>query len=186
MRKMSSCINTPTFCRVVVPRFTDRVTRQPLGKCLATAKCCLLGLALWGSGHALCADPVLPPVNAGDLMRNLGNLEQVRRANAPGAQKDIYPPEWAIGANDTTDVALTTVQIRGNHQIPNAVLMADVEPLLANITALSQVKTLTDTIAKRYSDAQIPARVYVPVQKFQRQSLIIQIIEYKAPVTGNP
>jgi hypothetical protein len=183
---MSSCISTPTICRVVVPRFTERVTPQPPGQRLATAKCCLLGLALWGSGPAFCADPVLPPVNAGDLMRNLGNLEQVRRANAPGAQKDLYPPEWVIGANDTTEVALTTVQIRGNHQIPTAVLMADIQPLLATITSLAQVKRLTDTIAKRYSDAQMPARVYVPVQKFQRQSLIIQIIELKTPVTGTP
>ena len=169
----------PTSCRVVVPRFTEPRWQHPRGRGPRAAIYCLLTAAALTPSLGWCVDPVIPPINAGDMMRNTRTLEQSQRANALMAQKDIYPPEWSIAADDRSEIQVSSLQIRGNHQLSTDELMAVLQPYVGQTMPLSTLKTLTDAVAQRYGQADIPVRVYFPVQKFPSPTLVIQVIELK-------
>lgn len=169
----------PTSCQVVVPRSTESRWHLARGRALQAAIHGLLTAAALTPSLGFCVDPVIPPINAADMMRNTRNLEQSQRANALMAQKDIYPPEWRIAKDDTTEISVSSVQIRGNHQIPSAELMQVLQPFLGQPMPRSDIHRMTDAVAKRYGQSDIAVRVYVPVQPFPAPSLIIQVIELK-------
>jgi hemolysin activation/secretion protein len=169
----------PTSCQVVVPRFTETRRHRRHSSRTRTAIYCLWAAVSLTPSVGLCVDPVIPPINAGDMMRNTRNLEQTQRANALMAQKDIYPPEWRIAPDDRSEINVSSVQIRGNHQIPTTELMTVLQPHIGQTKQLGHIKSLTDALAQRYAEAEIPVRVYFPVQKFPSPTLIIQIIELK-------
>lgn len=127
---------------------------------------------------------VTPSINAGDLMRNMGSLEQARQAQSSRLTQDMYPPEWVIAPGDTTEVLIQSFEIRGNHRLSSEQLLTPLQPFVRKRMTLSETQQLVDAVASQYRDAQIDARVYLPKQQMQRQRLVIQVIE--RPQSGKP
>ena len=144
---------------------------------------CLIGLVSFCVVHDAIAQ-VTPNINAGDLMRNMGSLDQARQANASRLAQDMYPPEWVIAPGDSTEVLIQSFEIRGNHRLSSEQLLAPLQPFVRKRMPLHETQLLVDAVASQYRDAQIDARVYLPKQQMQRQRLIIQVIE--RPQSGKP
>lgn len=144
---------------------------------------CLMALVSFCAAQVTWAQ-VIPSINAGDLMRNMGSLDQARQAQASRLAQDMYPPQWVIAPDDRTEVLIQSFEIRGNHRLGTEQLLAALQPYVRTRMALHETQRLVDAVAGQYRDAQIDAQVYLPKQQMQRQRLVIQVIE--RPQSGKP
>jgi hemolysin activation/secretion protein len=141
----------------------------------------LFALALTGlSANGALAQPTANEIIhgiAGDVMRNMGNLERNRQQRDAMSQQEIYPPEWRIDPNDQTEWLLMGFEIRGNHLVRADAILDALKPYLRKRITLNQSTDVLALVEQVYKDAGVEAKIYLPKQSIQRPKMLIQVIE---------
>lgn len=133
----------------------------------------LTGLAAWGCCAVVQASGWAP--DAGAMMQAHESHVLAREAPAMEALPPEYNPR--LRWNDDFSVRIESIQIVGNHLLPDSVLQEAVKSFKGKRLAVESVPRLARFVTKAYKDAGYRVKAYVPEQSFSDNRVFIQVIE---------
>lgn len=140
---------------------------------MAMHKTLICSVVLLGC-HSLVAASGMSP-DAGALLQ----AQEFSRLGQSGPAMEALPPEYnpRLRWTDDFSVRIESIQIAGNHLLPESVLQDALKGFKGKRLAVESVPRLARLVTKAYKDAGYKVRAYVPEQSFSGDRVLIQVIE---------